>query len=90
VVTGAIELAGARALNARARGTMVTGDRLLGLNGLVSLVFGLVLLFETTIGAGLLMVLLGGFALISGILLLAFAINVKTWRSVLGSPVVAL
>jgi uncharacterized membrane protein HdeD (DUF308 family) len=90
VVTGAIELAGARALNTRARGSMVVGDRLLGLNGLVSLLFGIVLLFETTIGSGLLMMLLGAFALISGILLLAFAINVKTWRAVLGSPVVAV
>jgi hypothetical protein len=34
--------------------------------------------------------LLGGFALVSGVLLLAFALNVKGWREVLGSPAVAL
>jgi len=90
VVTGAIELAGARGLDKRAHGSMVTGDRLLAVNGMVSLLFGVVLLFDTTIGSGLLMMLLGAFALISGMLLLAFAINIKTWRGVLGSPTVAL
>jgi uncharacterized membrane protein HdeD (DUF308 family) len=90
VVTGGIELAGSLGLRKRARGSMVQGDWLLGINGTVSLLFGIVLLFDTTVGAGILMMLLGAFALVSGILLLAFAINVKTWRAVLGSPVVAL
>jgi uncharacterized membrane protein HdeD (DUF308 family) len=89
-MTGGIELAGSLGLRKRARGSMVQGDWLLGINGTVSLLFGIVLLFDTTVGAGLLMMLLGAFALVSGILLLAFAINVKTWRAVLGSPVVAL
>ena len=35
-------------------------------------------------------VVLGAFALVSGVLLLAFALNVKGWRAVLGSPAVAL
>ena len=39
-VTGGIELAGAIALCRNARGSMVQGDRLLGANGVVSLLFG--------------------------------------------------
>jgi len=89
VVTGGIELAGALNLAKRARGAMVRGDRLLGLNGAVSLIFGIILLFDTTVATPVLMLLLGAFALVSGVLLLAFAINVKTWRSVIGSPVTA-
>ena len=89
LVTGGIELAGALSLRKRARGSMVQGDWLLGLNGAASVVFGAILMFDTTVGSGALMLLLGAFALVSGILLLAFAINVKTWRAVLGSPVAA-
>lgn len=90
LVTGGIELAGALNLKKRARGSMVQGDWLLGLNGGVSLLFGAVLMFDTTVESTVLMMLLGAFALVSGILLLAFAINVKTWRAVLGSPAVAV
>jgi uncharacterized membrane protein HdeD (DUF308 family) len=89
LVTGGIELAGALNLRKRARGSMVQGDWLLGLNGAASVVFGGILMFDTTVGPAVLMLLLGAFALVSGILLLAFAINVKTWRAVLGSPVAA-
>jgi|KBSMisStandDraft_5_1062788.scaffolds.fasta_scaffold100683_2 uncharacterized membrane protein HdeD (DUF308 family) len=89
LVTGGIELAGALSLRKRARGSMVQGDWLLGLNGGASVVFGAVLMFDTTVGSEALMLLLGAFAVVSGILLLAFAINVKTWRSALGSPVPA-
>jgi len=89
LVTGGIELAGALSLAKRARGTMVRGDRLLGLNGVVSLVFGAILLFDTTVEPSVLMLMLGAFALVSGVLLLAFAINGKTWRAVLGYPVAA-
>ena len=89
IVTGGIELAGAFALRRTARGSMVEGDLLLGLNGVVSLLFGAVLMFDTTIASSLLMMLLGTFAVVSGALLLAFAINVKGWRAVLGSPVAA-
>ncbi|MCC6989039.1 MAG: DUF308 domain-containing protein [Acidobacteria bacterium] len=90
VFTGGIELAGSLGLKAKARGTMVQGDWLLGLNGAISLLFGVVLFFNTAMAPATLIMMLGGFALISGVLLLAFAINVKGWRQVLGSPAVAL
>lgn len=90
IVTGGIEVAGAIGLKAKARGTMVTGDWMLGLNGAISLLFGVVMLFNSAMAPGRLIMMLGGFALVSGILLLAFAFNVKGWRQVLGSPAVAL
>ena len=88
VITGGIELAGAWTLKPRARGAMVQGNWLLGLNGVVSLLFGLALFTNTGMAHATLILWLGVFALVSGLLLLAFAFNVKGWRSVLGSPVV--
>ncbi len=90
VLTGAIELAGAMSLKQRARGSMVQGDWLLGVNGVVSLLFGVALFFNSGMAHATLIAWLGVFALVSGVLLLAFAFNVKGWRAVLGSPVVAV
>jgi uncharacterized membrane protein HdeD (DUF308 family) len=95
IATGGLELAGALRLRAQARGTMVQGDWLLGLSGVVSLLFGVVFwagseLAPATFTTSMLITMVGGFALLSGVLLLAFAFNVKGWRSVLGSPAVAL
>ena len=90
LVTGAIELIGALRFRRQARGTMVQGDWILGLNGAISLVFGALLFLDTTIAPVTLIMLLGAFALISGGLLIAFALNVKSWRELLGSPAVAL
>lgn len=89
VVTGGIELLGALRLKERARGTMVQGDWLLGLNGAFSLLFGIVLFFNSAMTPATLIMMLGVFALVSGILLLAFAVNVKGWRQVLGSAAMA-
>jgi uncharacterized membrane protein HdeD (DUF308 family) len=91
IVTGGLELDGAIRLHASARGSMVSGDWLLGLNGAVSLVFGLVFWAAVELAAittTAQIELLGTFALVSGVCLLAFALNVRTWRSVLGTPVV--
>jgi uncharacterized membrane protein HdeD (DUF308 family) len=95
IVTGGLELAGAMRLRGQARGAMVQGDWLLGVSGAVSLVFGVVFwacteLAPATFGTGMQILMVGAFALVSGVLLLAFAINVRNWRAVLGSPVVAM
>ncbi|HUR33136.1 MAG TPA: DUF308 domain-containing protein [Vicinamibacterales bacterium] len=89
LVTGGIELAGALRLRQQARGSMVQGDWLLGMNGVVSVIFGVILFIDTTVAPGTLITMLGAFAVVSGALLLAFALNVKGWRAVLGSPAVA-
>jgi uncharacterized membrane protein HdeD (DUF308 family) len=85
LATGALEVMGAVSLKSRARGTMALGDKLLAINGVISLLFGVVLLANTTMASGTLIMLLGIFAVVSGALLLAFAFNVKGWRSVIGS-----
>lgn len=90
VITGGIELAGAMTLKQRARGSMVRGDWLLAVNGALSLVFGVVLFINSGMAHTTLITWLGVFALVSGILLVAFALNVKGWRAVLGSPAVAV
>jgi uncharacterized membrane protein HdeD (DUF308 family) len=90
LLTGAIELAGAIRFRQQARGTMVRGDWMLGVNGAISLLFGVLLFADTTIAPATLIMLLGAFALISGGLLLAFALNVRSWRQVLGSPALAV
>jgi uncharacterized membrane protein HdeD (DUF308 family) len=95
IVTGGLEVVGAVRLRAQARGAMVQGDWLLGASGALSLAFGVVFwacteLAPATFGTGMQIYLVGGFALVSGLLLLAFAFNVRGWRAVLGSPVVAL
>ena len=84
IVTGAIELAGSFRFRQQARGTMVKGDWILGINGAISLVFGAFLLANSAMALSTLITLLGAFALVSGILLLAFAFNVKGWGGVPG------
>lgn len=93
IVTGGLELSGALGLKAKARGAMVRGDHLLAISGIISLAFGVgfwAAVELAAISTGTQIVLLGAFALVSGVLLLAFALNVKGWREVLGSPAVAL
>jgi uncharacterized membrane protein HdeD (DUF308 family) len=90
IVTGGLELAGAVRLRTDARGSMVQGDWLLGLSGAVSVVFGIgfwAAVELAAIATGTQIVLLGMFALVSGMFLLAFAFNVKTWPTVLAMPV---
>jgi uncharacterized membrane protein HdeD (DUF308 family) len=92
IVTGGLELAGAVRLHTTAPGAMVQGDWLLGLSGAVSVVFGVgfwAAVELAAIGTGTQIILLGIFALVSGMFLLAFAFNVKTWRSVLAVPAIA-
>lgn len=87
LLTGGLEVMGALGLRSRARGPIALGDKLLAANGVISLLFGVVLLANTTMASGTLIMLLGIFAVVSGVLLLAFAFNVKGWRPALGSPV---
>jgi uncharacterized membrane protein HdeD (DUF308 family) len=95
IVTGALELFGARSLQHQARGTMIKGDRLLGVSGAVSLGFGILFftgseLAPASFGTTMEIYMVGGFALVSGLLLLAFALNVRGWRTALGRPVPAV
>lgn len=86
LITGALELAGALRLRTQARGSMATGDWLLGAGGAFSIAFGLLLFFGPEFSTSTLMALLGGFALVSGFLLITFALSVRGWRTPLGKP----
>jgi uncharacterized membrane protein HdeD (DUF308 family) len=93
IVTGGLGLAGAMSLKPKARGAMVEGDRILAASGVLSLLFGVgywAVMETVTMSTAAQILLLGSFALGSGVLLLAFAVNVRGWRAVLGSPAAAL
>jgi uncharacterized membrane protein HdeD (DUF308 family) len=95
IVTGALELIGSRSLLRQARGAMILGHRMLAVSGAISLGFG-VLFFAgsemapASFGTTMQIYMVGGFALVSGLLLLAFALNVRGWRAALGRPVPAV
>jgi uncharacterized membrane protein HdeD (DUF308 family) len=82
MVTGLLEVIGAARLRRMVRGPMVQGEWLLGASGALSLAFGIVIAsqgeawsrFEWT---------LGGYAVLSGALLLALAFNIRSWRRVM-------
>lgn len=58
----------------------IRGEWLLLLSGLVSLVFGLVvLLFPLGAGALMLATMIGAYAILSGVLLLCMAVRVRAW-----------
>jgi uncharacterized membrane protein HdeD (DUF308 family) len=95
IVTGALELIGARTLRRQARGAMIQGHRILGVSGAISLAFGALFfagseMAPASFGTTMQIYMVGGFALVSGVLLLAFALNVRGWRVVLGRPVAAV
>jgi uncharacterized membrane protein HdeD (DUF308 family) len=78
-VTGVLEVAGAWRLRRAVVGPMVQGEWLLGASGLLSIAFGAML----AAGVGPFPWIVGGFALVSGVLLVALALNVRTWQPTL-------
>ena len=80
VVTGVLELFGVRRLHRAAQGGMVLGQWLLGLGGAASVGFGAVFALRPDIGA--LTGIHGSYAVVSGVLLLVLALNVRTWPHV--------
>ncbi len=85
LITGVLEVTGAVRLRRMVQGPMVKGEWLLGVSGVLSLVFGVLLGMEgetTTMFSWL----LGGYALLSGALLLGLALNIRSWRRVIPPP----
>ncbi|HUL71751.1 MAG TPA: DUF308 domain-containing protein [Vicinamibacterales bacterium] len=87
LATGVLELVGVLRLRRVAEGTMVLGEWLLALSGVASIVFGVV--FALRPGLGALTGVLGVYAIISGVLLLVLALNVRQWPHVVPPPVAA-
>jgi uncharacterized membrane protein HdeD (DUF308 family) len=82
-VTGVLELAGAFTLRQTVKGPMVKGEWLLGASGLLSLVFGTVVAARPDAGPAAFMWTIGAYAILSGALLLALAVNIRSWPRLL-------
>jgi uncharacterized membrane protein HdeD (DUF308 family) len=82
-VTGALELAGAFALRQTVKGPMVKGEWLLGASGVLSLVFGTLVAARPDADPAAFMWTIGGYAILSGALLLALAVNIRSWPRLL-------
>ena len=82
-VTGALELAGAFRLRQMVDGPMVKGEWLLGVSGALSFVFGALMAMRPEPDAAGFIWIIGGYAIVSGALLLALALNIRTWHPLL-------
>jgi uncharacterized membrane protein HdeD (DUF308 family) len=78
-VTGALELAGAFNLRHFINRAIEHGEWLLGASGLVTLVFGAALLLAPANTAFAFAWIVGGYAITSGLLLVALAANLRHW-----------
>jgi uncharacterized membrane protein HdeD (DUF308 family) len=67
---------------------MVKGEWLLGASGVVSLLFGGLVAAQSDASSVAFVWVIGGYAIVSGGLLLPLAFNIRTWRQV--SPVDAI
>ena len=77
VVMGAFELAAMSMILRRGRGSMSTGGQLIGALGVISILFAIGFGLRPDVGA--LTGALGAYALVSGVLLTAIGLNVRTW-----------
>ena len=78
-VTGGLALTGAYSLRKSVNGPLIKGERLLGVSGFLSLVFGGAVAMQSGTNVAPFMWTLGGYALLSGALLVALALNIRTW-----------
>ena len=78
-VTGGLALTGAYSLRKSVNGPLIKGEWLLGVSGFLSLVFGGVVAMQSGTNVAPFMWTLGGYALLSGALLVALALNIRTW-----------
>ena len=83
IITGVMELRGAYSLRALMNRAVVRGEWLLAASGVVSLVFGVALAAGSQAAVVPFMWMIGGFATLSGMLLTALALNIRTWPRML-------
>ena len=88
-LTGGLELVGAFRLRRLVKGAMAKGEWLLAASGVVSLVLGALLTVQPNATGLAFVTVLGGYALISGVLLLALGLNIRTWPHELAPPATA-
>ena len=87
--TGGLELIGALRLRRMVNGDMVKGEWLLGASGVLSLLFGGLVAAQSDAGGVAFVWVIGGYAIVSGALLLALALNIRSWRHRLPAPAIA-
>lgn len=75
IVTGVAEIAAAIRLRRHIR-----GEWMLATGGVLSLLLGVVLLFFPRVGAMVLLTMIGAYAIIFGLLLVALGIRLRAWR----------
>jgi uncharacterized membrane protein HdeD (DUF308 family) len=78
IVTGIMELVAAVRLR-----KIINNEWLLVLAGIASVVFGVLLLFQPTAGALVLIWWIGAWALLSGILLMILAFRMRNWKGLI-------
>jgi uncharacterized membrane protein HdeD (DUF308 family) len=78
-VTGVLELSGAYNLRKSVNGPLVRGEWLLAVSGVLTLLFGGLIATGPSAEVARFMWTVGGYAVLSGSLLLALALNIRTW-----------
>ena len=78
LVTGSLELLGAYNLRQIVQRRVMPGEWLLALSGDLSIAFGALVAFLTSASPSF-MPIVGGYALMSGVLLVALSLNIRTW-----------
>ena len=78
--TGGLELIGALRLRRLVNGDMAKGEWLLGASGVLSLLFGGLVAVQSDASGAPFVWVIGGYAIVSGGLLLALALNIRNWR----------
>jgi uncharacterized membrane protein HdeD (DUF308 family) len=78
-VTGVLELSGAFSLRKSAGVPLARGEWLLAASGVLSVLFGIAVAAGSSADVIRFMWTVGGYAVLSGVLLLALALNIRTW-----------
>lgn len=82
LITGGLEILGALRLRRAVNGPMVSGEWLLGASGVVSLLFGAFVAGGPEASGATLALVIGAYAIVSGLLLLTLGLNIRTWPRV--------
>jgi len=86
--TGGLELIGAFRLRRIVHGDLVKGEWLLGASGVLSLLFGGLVAAQSDAAGPSFVWIIGGYAIVSGALLLALAVNIRDWRQIVRPPAI--